>query len=234
MSDLTDEQLESLEYHGCSSGTGTPPILRDAIVRAVAEVRLHRAAVRADRERVRATVVAAVDVTAVENVDGGRSSWTGKFIDAIADRVADALASPAPALPPRKEWTGNEEGSDYVDGWNDAIDATERLHASPVSASTAERVRSVVRDAYQAEMVARGYGASGPQATDIAAFVNGIADRAAERLAGAGCATCGDPRNTCRHTKPATPPSEAARGAVLSDEEHAVLDRLIAAHRKAP
>jgi hypothetical protein len=52
------------------------------------------------------------------------------FVDmarvAIADR--DSVRSP-PALPPRKEWIaerdmqGECETSDYVDGWNDALDA---------------------------------------------------------------------------------------------------------------
>ncbi len=42
-----------------------------------------------------------------------------------------------------------------------------------------------MREAYQAEMVARGNGASGPQARDINGFANAIATRVAEQLAGA-------------------------------------------------
>ncbi len=39
---LTHSELESLEYHGCSSGTPTPPFVRAAIVKACAELRQHR------------------------------------------------------------------------------------------------------------------------------------------------------------------------------------------------
>jgi hypothetical protein len=105
MSDLTDDDLElactvsdrlqTLNHRAYIDREALA--LADRLQRAAIEVKRHRAAVRADRERVRAAVVTAVDATAVENVDGGRSSWTGKFVDAIADHVADALASPAPA-----------------------------------------------------------------------------------------------------------------------------------------
>jgi hypothetical protein len=40
---LTDAELESFEYHGCSSGTSTQPLVRDCIVRACAEIRDLRA-----------------------------------------------------------------------------------------------------------------------------------------------------------------------------------------------
>ncbi len=40
--DLTDAELDGLEYHGCSSGTTASPMVRDAIVRACAEIRRHR------------------------------------------------------------------------------------------------------------------------------------------------------------------------------------------------
>ena len=46
---LTDEELESLEYHGCSSGTGTAPMVRDAIVKATTELRAYRAALTPER-----------------------------------------------------------------------------------------------------------------------------------------------------------------------------------------
>lgn len=42
MKRLTDDELDSLEYHGCSSGTSTPQILRTAILQAVAEIRSSR------------------------------------------------------------------------------------------------------------------------------------------------------------------------------------------------
>lgn len=43
---LRDDELEALEYHGCSSGTSTQPMVRDAIVRATRELRRHRAMVK--------------------------------------------------------------------------------------------------------------------------------------------------------------------------------------------
>jgi hypothetical protein len=42
--DLTDAELEAARGHGASSGTATPPPIRDAIVRMVAEIRRRRAA----------------------------------------------------------------------------------------------------------------------------------------------------------------------------------------------
>ncbi len=48
--ELTDDELSSLEYHGCSSGTGAPMILRDAIVRACTEIRRRRSDAAALRE----------------------------------------------------------------------------------------------------------------------------------------------------------------------------------------
>jgi hypothetical protein len=41
---LSEEELAALEWHGCSSGTGTAPVLRSAIIRAVTELRARRAA----------------------------------------------------------------------------------------------------------------------------------------------------------------------------------------------
>jgi hypothetical protein len=41
--DLHDDEIESLEYHACSSGTSTQPIVRDAILRAIIELRRRRA-----------------------------------------------------------------------------------------------------------------------------------------------------------------------------------------------
>jgi hypothetical protein len=40
---LTEAELEGFEYHGCSSGTSMAPMVRDAIVRACAEIRRWRA-----------------------------------------------------------------------------------------------------------------------------------------------------------------------------------------------
>ncbi len=60
----------------------------------------------------------------------------------LADRVADQLLGPVARLPPRKEWDAERydrgdtsesdgyESSDYVDGWNEAIDAVEALAAA--------------------------------------------------------------------------------------------------------
>ena len=62
-----------------------------------------------------------------------------------------------------------------------AATAIEQLR-TPQRAS-AERVRQVVSDAYQAEMVARGAGAVGPQARQISEFVDAVADRVAAELA---------------------------------------------------
>jgi hypothetical protein len=49
--DMTDEQLDEFEYLGCSSGTSTPPMVRNAILQAVAEIRRHRAAQTANEEQ---------------------------------------------------------------------------------------------------------------------------------------------------------------------------------------
>lgn len=43
---LNDHALGAFEYHGCSSGTSTPPMVRDSIVIAVAEIRRSRAMVK--------------------------------------------------------------------------------------------------------------------------------------------------------------------------------------------
>lgn len=51
------------------------------------------------------------------------------------------------------------------------------------SRANVEGVRSVVKDAYQAEMVARGAGAVGPQAKHIREFVDALAVRVAMKLA---------------------------------------------------
>jgi hypothetical protein len=96
---LTDDELEAFEYHGCSSGTDTPPLVRNAIVRATQEIRHHRAAIAADKGRVRAALVAAIDTVAIEGVDRGRSSWSGAFTDRIAELLSDALALPKLGLP---------------------------------------------------------------------------------------------------------------------------------------
>lgn len=40
--DLSDSELDDLEYHGCSSGTATPRVVRDAVVRATQEIRRRR------------------------------------------------------------------------------------------------------------------------------------------------------------------------------------------------
>jgi len=41
---LSDVELDALEYHGCSSGTSTPQLVRNGIVRATSELRQRRAA----------------------------------------------------------------------------------------------------------------------------------------------------------------------------------------------
>lgn len=52
MSDrLTDMDLDALIQHGCSSGTQTPPLVRDAIIKAGLELRSRRAADLSDEER---------------------------------------------------------------------------------------------------------------------------------------------------------------------------------------
>lgn len=40
--DLTDDELDGVEFHACSSGTGTSPKVRDAILRMVAEIKRTR------------------------------------------------------------------------------------------------------------------------------------------------------------------------------------------------
>lgn len=42
--DLTDGELEAAHWHGSSSGTTTPQLVRDALIRMVAEIRRRRAA----------------------------------------------------------------------------------------------------------------------------------------------------------------------------------------------
>lgn len=44
VTDMSDAELEAAEAHGCSSGAVTPQVVRDAIVRMVAEIRRRRAA----------------------------------------------------------------------------------------------------------------------------------------------------------------------------------------------
>jgi len=134
MDDLTDEELERVVQH--------EPRIGFPIERMVAEIRRHRAAVRADRERARAVVQDILTSAAreAERIDD-RIPYDSHFSARIADRVADALASPAPSL-------------------------------------TAERVRSVVREAIEIGMPWK------PDARD-ARIWDAIADRAAERLAGA-------------------------------------------------
>jgi len=121
MSDLTHDELHALQYHGCSSGTSTQPIVREAIVRAVAELQRHRAALAADKERVCSVVREAAGATlnerklfivmpqaptmseiALEAYGHGRAcdavALQGEELQAvlaaIADRAAEQLATP--------------------------------------------------------------------------------------------------------------------------------------------
>lgn len=121
MADLTNINDTDLDYLWNNVGT------EHGFVRPlIDEIRRHRAAQAADEERVRTVVVDAINSeVCIDNDD----------VAAIADRVAKQLATAAvrPALPARKEWdcaahdSGNTQGdyesSDYVDGWNEALDA---------------------------------------------------------------------------------------------------------------
>jgi len=135
LSDLTDDEIEI----ACTASD-------HRLQRAAIEVKRHRAAVRANRERVRAAVREAAEEYRKSQFPFQQS--TDALVDAIATRVADALASPVPAL-------------------------------------TAERVRSVVREAIEIGMPWK------PDARD-ARIWDSIADRAAERLAGSECEHCKD------------------------------------------
>jgi hypothetical protein len=82
---LTDAELESLEYHGCSSGTSTPPMIRDAIVKAARELRGRRAARLTVEEQ-----EALRELTSYTSADLPRSA--GVAYSAIA-RIARILAT---------------------------------------------------------------------------------------------------------------------------------------------
>ena len=101
--DLTDDDLEGLEHLGCSSGTSTPPMVRDAIVRACTEIRRHRVAQIASMERVRGIVRSALtEVIETQWWKVGKLPWMEPEIaEAIAARVASQLRLRHEAARPR-------------------------------------------------------------------------------------------------------------------------------------
>lgn len=138
--DLTEEHLDNL-LTGYSGVADT-----DVLPRLIAEVIRHRAAQASSKERVRGVVGRAIMARLIVSrvvVDGHHLNHgeVGKLADEIAVGVAEHLTMSRlvgeRSLPPRKEWSAGRydsgdtreadgyESSDYVDGWNDALDAVE-------------------------------------------------------------------------------------------------------------
>lgn len=105
MSDLTDEELEM----ACTVSDRLQTInhrayvdrealaMADRLQRAAAEIGRHRTAIAADNEMVRAVVREAVRAVSAEVP--GRDVWYPvEHASAVADRVAEQLTSPIPAL----------------------------------------------------------------------------------------------------------------------------------------
>jgi hypothetical protein len=183
MADLSEEELA---ISSCWLA-GTPETPKD-IDRMAAEIRRHRAAIRADRERVRSVTEMIVAHELGPNSPLHRSGEG--TIHAISDRVADALATPAqagaddrkPTLAERREALGfREPSADERRAALESILDTSTSLATPAPALTAERVRSVVREAALRHLSTASDGTA-----------NAIADRAAERLCGAVpvCPSC--------------------------------------------
>lgn len=107
-SDLTDEELQRLE--DAANGWTAFDRGQSNVLRLVDEVKRHRSAISADKERVRQVVIdAAISSLPEELWEGGfdaarpmvsRLLFREKAADAIAARVADQLATSALCFPP--------------------------------------------------------------------------------------------------------------------------------------
>lgn len=223
---LDDEEVDALEYHGCSSGTSTPPMVRDAIVRATREIRRHRKTTAADEEHTRQIVTEEIK----------REPWlthehgiAGICITTIADRVARRLAvhgrtrpdSEAGELrrgierlladPPGGDAESNREWRSPLQRLLDSVSARdslahiERGDAVTIAASR-ERIRSVVREACLAvELAMAPLGTAGIRIERLDA----ICDRATKQL-------------THAEVRSPAPSGDEATATTLRDWEHHV------------
>lgn len=223
MSDLTDEELRAC-FEG---GAHDKRAMRMAV-----EILRHRAAVRADRERVMAVVRHAVQDIGIKQHLGIflRQDTQRDAVEEISGCVADALASPARMQIDTTKLLSSTTEAELANistlSQMEIYDALhrgrmERIHAedadrqrnarhyardestgSPTPALTAERVRSVVRedtlsvleDQYATVVRDGSVLLNGTKerrnALEFCADV--IADRTAERLAGAQSSVCTD------------------------------------------
>ena len=83
---LSDGELESFEYHGLSSGTATPMMVRDLIVRACREIRSLRSQLSSTREKYEQAVREVEEVRKERSLNSGR---LGAFADGIAALQTD-------------------------------------------------------------------------------------------------------------------------------------------------
>lgn len=91
--DLSDEQLDVIGNLAESGALGATAYSTRQLVR---EVRRHRSAVAASKERVRRTVMRAYDdemVARNQGATGSQARHINDFIDAIATRAAEQLAT---------------------------------------------------------------------------------------------------------------------------------------------
>lgn len=127
--DLAADQLESVEYHACSSGTPTPVKVRDAILSMVREIRRRRAwdaknvAAFDPPEPIRPTLL-----SQIPSIDGAscgleiRSFSTGTFSDCIA--VITKSRQPDQSI----YWQGVVIQKGSIDFLIDAL----KLHGAPI------------------------------------------------------------------------------------------------------